>query len=32
MNAVHDAVDVAEIDMPATPERVWRAVRAARGS
>lgn len=33
MNAVHDALDLdEEIDMPATPERVWRAVRAARSS
>lgn len=33
MNAVHDALNVdEEIDMPATPERVWRAVRAARSS
>jgi aerobic carbon-monoxide dehydrogenase large subunit len=34
MNAVVDAlapVGIAHIDMPATPERVWRAIRAARG-
>jgi carbon-monoxide dehydrogenase large subunit len=31
MNAVHDAVDTDEIDMPATPERVWRALRARGG-
>ena len=29
MNAIHDAVEVGEIDMPAGPERVWLAVRAA---
>jgi len=29
MNAIHDAVQVDEIDMPATPERVWRAIRDA---
>ncbi len=32
MNAVTDALDplgVAHIDMPATPEKVWRAIRAA---
>jgi carbon-monoxide dehydrogenase large subunit len=30
MNAIHDAVDIEEVDMPATPERVWRAIVAAR--
>jgi carbon-monoxide dehydrogenase large subunit len=33
MNAVVDALSplgVAHIDMPATPEKVWRAIRAAR--
>jgi aerobic carbon-monoxide dehydrogenase large subunit len=33
MNAVNDAlarVSVRHFDMPATPERVWRAIRAAR--
>jgi carbon-monoxide dehydrogenase large subunit len=33
MNAVVDALSplgVTHIDMPATPEKVWRAVRAAR--
>jgi aerobic carbon-monoxide dehydrogenase large subunit len=33
MNAVVDALSplgVAHIDMPATPERVWRAIRAAQ--
>jgi carbon-monoxide dehydrogenase large subunit len=33
MNAVVDAlreVGVRSMDMPATPERVWRAIRAAR--
>jgi carbon-monoxide dehydrogenase large subunit len=32
MNAIHDAVDTDEIDMPATPERVWRALRARDGT
>lgn len=32
MNAVHDALQTNdEIDMPASPERVWRAIRSARG-
>jgi len=34
MNAVLDALaplGVTDLDMPATPERVWRAIRAARG-
>jgi carbon-monoxide dehydrogenase large subunit len=34
MNAVHDAlaaVGVKHIDMPASPHRVWQAIRAARG-
>jgi aerobic carbon-monoxide dehydrogenase large subunit len=33
MNAVLDALGtfgVKHIDMPATPERVWRAIQAAR--
>jgi carbon-monoxide dehydrogenase large subunit len=33
VNAILDALaplDVAHIDMPATPERVWRAIRDAR--
>jgi carbon-monoxide dehydrogenase large subunit len=33
MNAVVDAlkpVGVAHLDMPATPERVWSAIQAAR--
>ena len=29
MNAVADAVGTQEIEMPATPERVWRALRSA---
>jgi carbon-monoxide dehydrogenase large subunit len=29
MSAVADAIGVEHIDMPATPERVWRAMRAA---
>jgi len=29
MSAVADAIGVAHIDMPATPERVWRAIQAA---
>jgi aerobic carbon-monoxide dehydrogenase large subunit len=34
MNAILDALaplGVADVPMPATPERVWRAIRAARG-
>ena len=34
MNAVHDAlaaVGVKHLDMPASPHRVWQAIRAARG-
>jgi carbon-monoxide dehydrogenase large subunit len=34
MNAVIDALSelgVRHIDMPATPERVWRAIRDAEG-
>jgi len=27
MSAVADALGVTHIDMPATPERVWRALR-----
>ncbi len=30
INAVCDAIGVRHIDMPATPERVWRAIRDAR--
>jgi carbon-monoxide dehydrogenase large subunit len=33
MNAVHDAlkpVGVSRIDMPASPQRVWRAIRDAQ--
>ena len=30
MAAITDAVGVAHVDMPATPERVWRACRARR--
>jgi aerobic carbon-monoxide dehydrogenase large subunit len=35
MNAVVDALSplgVTHIDMPATPENVWRAIRAAHSS
>ncbi|HEY6862914.1 MAG TPA: xanthine dehydrogenase family protein molybdopterin-binding subunit [Burkholderiales bacterium] len=35
MNAIMDAlapVGVKELDMPATPDRVWRAIRSARGA
>ena len=35
INAILDALaplGVAQIDMPATPERVWRAIRSARGA
>jgi len=34
INAIVDALaelGVTHIEMPATPERVWRAIRAARG-
>jgi carbon-monoxide dehydrogenase large subunit len=34
INAILDALaslGIAQIDMPATPERVWRAIRDARG-
>ena len=33
MNAVHDALSehgVTHLDMPATPERVWRALQVTR--
>jgi carbon-monoxide dehydrogenase large subunit len=29
-NAICDALDIDHIELPATPERVWRALRAAR--
>ncbi len=29
INAITDAIGVAHIDMPATPEKVWRAIRQA---
>ena len=29
INAVTDAIGVANLDMPATPEKVWRAMQAA---
>jgi carbon-monoxide dehydrogenase large subunit len=35
MNALVDALGeygIRHIDMPATPERVWRAIREARGT
>lgn len=32
INALCDALDIDHIDMPATPERVWRALRAAAGN
>ena len=32
INAVTDAIGVAHIDMPATPEKVWRAIRQARAA
>ncbi len=32
INAVCDALGVEHIDMPATPERVWRAVADAPGA
>ena len=34
INAILDALEplgIVHIDMPATPERVWRAIRTARG-
>jgi CO/xanthine dehydrogenase Mo-binding subunit len=31
MNAVIDALGVTHIDMPATPEKVWNAIRAVQG-
>jgi carbon-monoxide dehydrogenase large subunit len=31
MNALCDALGVAHIDMPATPEVVWRALQAKAG-
>ena len=31
INAVTDALGIAHLDMPATPEKVWRAAQAARG-
>jgi carbon-monoxide dehydrogenase large subunit len=30
-NAICDALDIEHIELPATPERVWRAMRLARG-
>jgi len=30
MGAIADAIGIAHLDMPATPERVWRACRAAK--
>jgi carbon-monoxide dehydrogenase large subunit len=35
MNAVVDALSplgITNIDMPATPEKVWKAIRDARGT
>jgi carbon-monoxide dehydrogenase large subunit len=35
MNALVDALspyNIRHLDMPATPERVWRAIQAARAS
>jgi len=32
INAICDAIGVKEIAMPATPERVWRALRAQQRS
>ncbi|MEE9196306.1 MAG: molybdopterin cofactor-binding domain-containing protein, partial [Alphaproteobacteria bacterium] len=31
INAVTDALGIAHLDMPATPEKVWRAAQAAKG-
>jgi carbon-monoxide dehydrogenase large subunit len=30
MNAIVDAIGTPDIEMPTTPERVWRALRAAK--
>jgi carbon-monoxide dehydrogenase large subunit len=30
MNAIVDALGTADIEMPATPERVWRALRSKK--
>jgi carbon-monoxide dehydrogenase large subunit len=32
ISAVCDALDIDHIDMPATPERVWRALRVKRSA
>jgi carbon-monoxide dehydrogenase large subunit len=32
VNAVIDALDVKEMDMPLTPERVWRALRSEKNA
>jgi carbon-monoxide dehydrogenase large subunit len=29
VGAISDALGIAHIDMPATPEKIWRAVNAA---
>jgi len=31
MNAICDAIGAKDVQMPATPERVWRALRNANG-
>jgi aerobic carbon-monoxide dehydrogenase large subunit len=32
ISAVADALDIDHIDMPVTPERVWRAIREKRAA
>jgi CO/xanthine dehydrogenase Mo-binding subunit len=32
MSAIADALGVVHFDMPATPERVWRALRTKRAA
>jgi carbon-monoxide dehydrogenase large subunit len=31
IGAISDALNVTHIDMPATPEKIWRAARASFG-
>ena len=31
INAITDAIGVAHLDMPATPEKVWAALQSAQG-
>jgi carbon-monoxide dehydrogenase large subunit len=32
MSAICDAIGIEHLDMPATPERVWRAIREKRAA